>query len=284
MALNFHISHTTSYFYNQEVYESRNLIKMFPIKDKHQKVISHSISVTGNSPVKSGKDIFGNIFGIFTRFDNHTKLIIISKMDVQTNHRNLLWEASGGNQSWDDVRLLGLDSSFRLFLALENISVMHNIWAVVNSYPTGKMTPLNVVLAFNEYVYLNFFYNPWVTLVDTPLDIVWNMKAGVCQDFSHVLIYMLRSANIPARYVSGYICPNNDGMRGDGATHAWVEAYLPNFGWLGVDPTNNCVANEKHVRVAVGRDYQDVAPVVGEFKGSAYQTLEVNVTVDYSPA
>lgn len=284
MALNFHISHTTSYFYNQEVFESRNLIKMSPIKDKHQKVISHAINVSGNPPVKSGKDIFGNKFGFFTRYDKHKLLVINSTMDVQTTHRKLLKVSSAENQSWDDVRLLGLDSSFRLFLTLDNISVMQNIWTVVNSYPTGKMTPFEVVLAFNEYVFRNFFYNPWATLVDTPLDIVWNMKAGVCQDFSHVLIYMLRSANIPARYVSGYICPNNDGMRGDGATHAWVEAYLPHFGWLGVDPTNNCLANEKHVRVAVGRDYHDVAPVVGEFKGSAYQTLEVKVTVDYYSA
>jgi transglutaminase-like putative cysteine protease len=284
LPLNFHISHTTSYFYNKEVFESRNLIKVFPIKDKHQKVISHSISVTGNPPVKSGKDIFGNKFGIFTLYEGHSKLIINSTMDVQTRHRNLIWNASKGHQSWDDMRLLGLDSSFRLFLSLNNISPMPDIWAVVNSYPIGQMTPLEVVLAFNKYVNLNFLYNPWATLVDTPLDIVWKLKAGVCQDFSHVLIYMLRSANIPARYVSGYICPNNDGMRGDGATHAWVEAYLPNFGWLGVDPTNNCVANEKHVRVAVGRDYQDVAPVVGKFKGNAYQTLEVKVTVDYYPA
>ena len=256
---------------------------MFPIKDKNQKVISHSISVSGNPIVKPGKDIFGNNFGIFTRYNKHIQLIINSTMDVQTTNRNLLKLALIGNQSWDDVRLLGLDSSFRLFLALENISVMQNIWAVVNSYPTGQMTPLEVVLAFNKYVFVNFFYNPGVTMVDTPLDIVWKMKAGVCQDFSHVLIYMLRSANIPARYVSGYICPNNNGMRGDGATHAWVEVYLPNFGWLGIDPTNNCVANEKHVRVAVGRDYKDVAPVVGEFKGSAYQSLKVQVTVDYSP-
>jgi len=254
---------------------------MFPLKGTHQKVLSHSISVSGNPPVKAGKDIFGNKFGIFTRYDRHRQLVITSTMEVQTTSRNSIWDASGGNQSWDDVRLLGLDSSFRLFLNLEYSNVMHDIWNVVNSFPTFRMSPLDVVLAFNEYVYRNFTYNPMATLVDTPLDTVWYIKAGVCQDFSHVLTYMLRSANIPARYVSGYICPNNNGMRGDGATHAWVEAYLPNFGWLGVDPTNNCVADEKHVRVAVGRDYRDIAPVVGEFKGNANQSLEVVVTVGY---
>ncbi|MBY0424946.1 MAG: transglutaminase family protein, partial [Cytophagales bacterium] len=124
-------------------------------------------------------------------------------------------------------------------------------------------------------------YNPSATLVDTPMEAAWWRKAGVCQDFSHVLIYMLRSVSIPARYVSGYICPNATGYRGDGATHAWVEAYLPNVGWIGVDPTNNCIVGETHVRVAVGRDYHDVAPVVGEYQGLFGQDLRVIVTVSY---
>jgi len=140
---------------------------------------------------------------------------------------------------------------------------------------------LDVILDLNKYVFDNFKYYPGLTNIDTPLITIWNMRAGVCQDFAHVLIKMLRVINIPARYVSGYICPNNNGMVGAGASHAWVEAYLPNYGWLGVDPTNNCLALSKHVRLAYGRDYNDVSPIVGEFRGSANQRMSVDVTVSY---
>jgi transglutaminase-like putative cysteine protease len=92
---------------------------------------------------------------------------------------------------------------------------------------------------------------------------------------------MLRFTQIPARYVSGYICPNRDGMRGEGATHAWAEAYIPEYGWLGLDPTNNCIANENHVRLAVGRNFSDCSPVKGVFKGSSGHVMEVTVSVGH---
>jgi transglutaminase-like putative cysteine protease len=91
---------------------------------------------------------------------------------------------------------------------------------------------------------------------------------------------MLRMVQIPARYVSGYICTMRDGMRGEGATHAWAEAYIPDYGWLGIDPTNNCIANETHVRLAVGRNFSDCSPVKGVYKGSSNHKLEVAVSVD----
>jgi transglutaminase-like putative cysteine protease len=107
------------------------------------------------------------------------------------------------------------------------------------------------------------------------------LKSGVCQDFAHMLLAMLRLINIPARYVSGYICPNKSGMRGEGATHAWVEAYIPFYGWLGVDPTNNCLVNETHVRLAVGKNFTDCSPVKGTYRGTSNHTLDVTVSVSY---
>ena len=87
--------------------------------------------------------------------------------------------------------------------------------------------------------------------------------------------------DIPARYVSGYICPNKSGMRGEGATHAWVEAYIPFYGWLGLDPTNNCVVNDAHVRLAVGKNFTDCSPVKGTYRGTSNHALEVAVSVSY---
>jgi transglutaminase-like putative cysteine protease len=92
---------------------------------------------------------------------------------------------------------------------------------------------------------------------------------------------MLRMTGIPARYVSGYICSNRNGMRGEGATHAWVEAYIPVYGWLGLDPTNNCFVNDLHIRLAVGRNFSDCSPVKGTYKGTSNHKLEVGVSVSY---
>ena len=130
-------------------------------------------------------------------------------------------------------------------------------------------------------MYDNFQYIQAVTNVETTVSEIWKMKSGVCQDFAHVLLVMLRTAGIPARYVSGYICPNENGMRGEGATHAWVEAYIPDYGWLGLDPTNNCLTEDQHVRLAVGRSFVDVSPVRGTYKGPAGHDLDVKVVVSY---
>ena len=92
---------------------------------------------------------------------------------------------------------------------------------------------------------------------------------------------MLRLLGIPARYVSGYVCPHDNDLRGEGATHAWVDAYIPFYGWLGLDPTNNCIVNDRHVRLAIGRNFSDCSPVKGTYKGTAEQTLEVGVSVSH---
>jgi transglutaminase-like putative cysteine protease len=134
---------------------------------------------------------------------------------------------------------------------------------------------------FCAYVFEDFTYKKGITTVDTTLDEIWKLRSGVCQDFAHILLAMLRLVGIPARYVSGYICPNKNGMRGEGATHAWVEAYIPFYGWLGFDPTNNCIANENHVRLAVGRNFYDCSPVRGTYRGTSNHTLEVAVSVAY---
>jgi len=95
------------------------------------------------------------------------------------------------------------------------------------------------------------------------------------------MLELLRMIGIPARYVSGYICPNKNGMRGEGATHAWVEAYVPDYGWVGSDPTNNTWATNNHVKLAVGRNFSDCTPAKGTFKGPAHQSLSVYVSVGY---
>jgi transglutaminase-like putative cysteine protease len=142
-------------------------------------------------------------------------------------------------------------------------------------------TPLELANQFCSYIYNNFTYKKGITTVETTIEEIWKIKSGVCQDFAHMLLAMLRKMKIPARYVSGYICPHKNGMRGEGATHAWVEAYIPDYGWLGIDPTNNVLVNETHVRLAVGKNFTDCSPVKGTYRGTSNHTLEVAVSVEY---
>ena len=132
-----------------------------------------------------------------------------------------------------------------------------------------------------EYIYKYFNYRKGITNIETTVDEILAHRGGVCQDFAHLMLQVLATLKIPSRYVSGYICPNKNGMRGEGATHAWVEAYIPGYGWAGIDPTNNVWVTNNHIKLAVGRHFNDCTPVKGTFKGPARQKLSVYVSIGY---
>ena len=146
--------------------------------------------------------------------------------------------------------------------------------------------PLQLVLDLNAALHSKIAYVPKSTRVDSPIDDALESRQGVCQDFAHIMIGLARPIGIPCRYVSGYLFHRaGDKTRSaEGATHAWVEALLPGLGWVGLDPTNNVLASDRHVRTAVGRDYADVPPTRGTFKGSADSQLLVAVRVAPSDA
>jgi transglutaminase-like putative cysteine protease len=139
------------------------------------------------------------------------------------------------------------------------------------------------ILSLNHYIYENFKYMPGVTDVRTPISDVLKNRQGVCQDFAHLMIALVRCAGLPARYISGYIetepVDEVTGLAGATASHAWVEVFLPSGLWLGIDPTNDMMEGERHVQLGVGRDYNDVSPLRGVFKGAERQRLSVVVTV-----
>src|SRR6202007_2383644 len=139
--------------------------------------------------------------------------------------------------------------------------------------------PLELLLELNTKLYDLFDYAPNITRVDSPIDDALRARRGVCQDFAHIMIALVRGLGIPCRYVSGYIYQHKqDHVRsGANATHAWVEALLPHLGWVGFDPTNCLVAGDRHIRTAIGRDYADVPPTKGVFRGQAASELSVAV-------
>jgi transglutaminase-like putative cysteine protease len=141
--------------------------------------------------------------------------------------------------------------------------------------------PLELLQELNTDMYEFFEYAPNTTKVDSPIDEALESRQGVCQDFAHIMITLVRQLKIPCRYVSGYLFHEDSAKDRSpaGATHAWVEAYLGELGWVAFDPTNNLPGCERHIRVAIGRDYADVPPTRGVHKGEAESELSVMVSV-----
>jgi len=276
----FEIQHITRYTYDGPVRDSANQIILYPIKDIYQDVLKHEVIITGNPVVDTFIDYYGNEVGTFTYSEPHTQLTITSKVTVNTRHRAFPVNDIFPGQQWEDLKRLKYMVPYIDFLRQEQFEGFDEVAKLVEQERSTDDTPYQVAIRFCQYVYDNFEYIKGVTTVETTLDEIWKLKAGVCQDFAHILMEMLRLAQIPARYVSGYICTSKNGFRGEGATHAWAEAYIPDYGWLGIDPTNNCIANETHVRLAVGRNFTDCSPVKGVYKGPYAHKLEVSVAVD----
>ena len=218
--------------------------------------------------------------GIFSVIKPHLELTIESNIEVITHATQLPGNEKTAAAQWENLGIIREQFPYMDFMLLEKFESHQEISAVVTSLMNESITPFTIAEQMSAYVFGNFEYRKGVTNVETQVDEIWKLKAGVCQDFAHVLLVMLRIVGIPARYVSGYICPDNDELRGAGATHAWVEAYIPFHGWIGFDPTNNCIASDMHVRLAIGRSFTDCTPVKGTYKGSSEHVLEVSVTIE----
>jgi len=277
----FNIHHVTKYTYEGPVRDSANQIVLFPVKDELQEVLKHELTITGEPIVDVYKDYYGNEIGNFTYAESHHSLTIDSLLEVVTKPRPALKDSVEKESQWAKLEEVRWQVPYIDFLKQEQFASLAEVLESVCPEKARRQTPLEAALQLRNYVYENFKYIKGVTSVESTLDEVWKLKAGVCQDFAHILLVLLRQIQIPARYVSGYICPNRNGMRGEGATHAWIEAYIPDNGWIGLDPTNNCIADDLHVRLAVGRSFSDCSPVKGTYKGTAGQKLEVGVSVSY---
>ena len=275
----YHIKHITRYTYTSPVIDSANQILLYPIHDDRQEVKRHDLDISENPSVEVFNDYYGNQVGIFTIIQSHNELRIHSEIDVRTSAVQMPTDEVPSQQQWETLEQMREQFPFMDFLDLEIFNASEEIIGEANRILKKATTPLTVAKALSSFVYDTFDYKQGITSVETSIDEVWELKAGVCQDFAHMLLLMLRMTGIPARYVSGYICPKNHDLRGEGATHAWVDAYIPYYGWLGLDPTNNCVVSDRHVRLAVGRNFSDCTPVKGTYKGSAEHTLEVSVVI-----
>lgn len=276
----FRIKHITRYTYTAPVIDSANQIMLYPIEDQFQEVENHNLNISYSPQIDVYEDFFGNRAGLFTIVLPHHELNIISEIKVTTHPVSSPPESMSAEEQWNHLKLIREVYTYEDFLIKESFDKSHEVLNEANQRLNSTDTPFQVAMNMSSFVYDHFEYKQGITSVETKIDEVWNLKAGVCQDFAHILIVMLRMAGIPARYVSGYICPKNKDLRGEGATHAWVDAYIPYHGWIGLDPTNNCIVSDRHVRLAVGRNFSDCTPVKGTYKGPSEHTLEVSVTIE----
>ncbi len=284
----FQIHHITKYDYDFPVRESYNQIRIFPIESEWQQTLSHHLTLNSDSVnIARHVDYFGNTVGTFSVLDAHQSLVIDSRLTVKTQARHFEHLTEGGGfptslADWAAIELAKTRDLHLLdFSKPESVAAQPIIEAIIEEVAAKKVAPSEAVERILAYIFNNFHYLKGITNVETTIDEILAHKSGVCQDFAHVLLQILRTLEIPARYVSGYICPNKNGMRGEGATHAWVEIWLPRVGWLGIDPTNNIWVTDTHVKLAVGRNFNDCTPMKGMFKGISNQHLDVYVSIGY---
>lgn len=279
MAL-FKIVHITKYQYNWPIKESINEIRLFPHHFDNQEVLQYQLLITHNPEVDISIDYYGNRVGNYNILEAHTEMTIESRMLVRVNHSLKIPEIDA--TSVKDIQAEKEKSILLLRLGyIDSIEKQSEIIAILNEINIENKSIIEISQQCNSYIFENFTYTKGITNIETTVDEILSLKKGVCQDFAHILLQLLRTAGIPSRYVSGYICPNESGLRGEGATHAWVEIYTPNQGWLGLDPTNNIWTMDNHVRLSVGRNFNDCTPIKGTFKGLARQTLSVSVSIGY---
>ena len=282
--MNFYsIRHLTRFRYGRSISESIMETRMHPRSDSHQHCLTFSLSVSPRCRVFSYRDHLGNNVQHFDIPGEHTQLVIVAESVVEQQPMPEVpaflapdaWQALDELIETGDYWEMLLPSMF----AVESPALIR---LAAQLDVVRRDDPLTLVHEINQRLFNYFEYVPRATRVDSPIDEAILSSKGVCQDFAHTMIALLRHVRIPARYVSGYLYrsrEDHDRSTPD-ATHAWVDVLLPHLGWVGFDPTNNLVAHHRHIRTAVGRDYHDVPPTHGLFRGKTDSDLYVAVQVE----
>jgi transglutaminase-like putative cysteine protease len=273
------IDHKTTYVYHESVDQSYTVVHLQPRSDPNQFCTRYVLELSPASRVFSYADRFGNDVQHFAIMPNHTELAITAHSNVVTLLPPVAAEPDSATRA-----LLDADSRLPEFYDYLHESAYVHFTPEVDRFRAELETPGDRIGSWchgvSRYIHERFAYDTTATTVQTTVDEALTRRGGVCQDYAHVMIAVLRSAGIPARYVSGYIFRGVSNVLGAEASHAWCEAYLPPYGWVGFDPTNDLIINDHFVKVAYGRDYKDVSPVRGVYRGSKKSEMSVNVGMD----
>lgn len=279
------IRHLTKFVYSNPVSESVMELRMHPRSDSNQRCLTFALSVSPRSRVFAYRDHLGNNVHHFDIPGQHEQLVVIAESLVE--HQPLAHIPSFlALDAWKELDAIVAEGDYWEMLLpsefahttpmLEELARKMNV--------VRRDDPMMLLRELNHQLYDYFNYSPRTTRVDSPIDEALETRQGVCQDFAHIMIALVRRLGIPCRYVSGYLYhrkEDQDRSISD-ATHAWVEVLLPHLGWVGFDPTNALIAGNRHIRTALGRDYSDVPPTRGVFLGRSASDLYVAVQVTAS--
>ena len=279
------IEHVSCFSYSKPVARSALWLCLQPRSDFDQHVRRFEAITDPSVPLSPETDSFGNNKHVITLNFEHNSLTITTRSEVDNITARLptalgagAWDEigswAGTFEHWDFTHESALT---RHSQELEDFVSGHQI--------VTSSDPVDSLLQLSDTLNRNFEYTPGTTTAESPIEDILATKRGVCQDYAHVMIAIARSWGIPARYVSGYmhVTGLRDEVVPESATHAWVECLLPDLGWFGFDPTNSGIADERYVRIAVGRDYLDVSPTRGVLIDGQPSSLEAVVKMEVVP-
>jgi transglutaminase-like putative cysteine protease len=276
--MNFQITYSTAYSYSAPVRDNLNVLRVKPATTPHQTVDDFSFRVDPESRLHQYRDYFGSEVIEFGVTEPHEKLALEARMRVTTTEQEV--EPDG---TWDLVAREDYRAAAGEFLLLTERPPPNGAFAEIST-GVQSSTPLETVLAVADAIPDRFEYRAGATFVGSTVGDLLEGGAGVCQDFVHLGAMVLRSLGMGARYVSGYLFAASSQGGDDSVevqTHAWLEALIPESGgerrWIGVDPTNRGRAGATHVKIGHGRDYQDVPPIRGVYRGPATAELSAGV-------
>lgn len=287
------VLHTTTFTYETDVRESVMEVRMQPRSDGWQHCLTFQLNVSPAANIMQYRDFMGNTVHHFDIAGSHTQVKVTAQSSVEVEPALPPRAADAGN--WEDLdRAVAAQSPsedyWEMLLPSNFAKPSDRLQALAKQIQCERRdTPLQLLTEVNEAIYESFDYVKNSTKVDSPIDDALRSRHGVCQDFAHIMIALVRPLQIPCRYVSGYMFQRDESKETSdrslaGASHAWVEALVPPLGWIAFDPTNKLVGADRHIRVAIGRDYADVPPTRGVHKGEAHGELSVAVTVSPSDA
>lgn len=278
----FSVRHTTIFRYDPAVRESIMEVRLQPRSDGEQRCLSFVLNVDPAANVMQYRDFSGNTVHHFDIAAAHTQVTVTAESTVEVQEAPVPRPADCGDWSDLDAQLASGDYWEMLLPSYfaRSTPALDQLAKEIACERRGS--PLEVLTHLNTSIYKLFAYVPHSTKVDSPIDEALKTRQGVCQDFAHIMIALVRRLQVPCRYVSGYMFHRDEKEKDrslESASHAWVEALVPRLGWVAFDPTNNLVGGDRHIRVAIGRDYADVPPTRGVYKGEAQSELSVTVIV-----
>jgi transglutaminase-like putative cysteine protease len=275
------VSHTTRFRYAEPVVEAHSEVRKTPVDTGLQRVLTHKLEVEPTATLHQYTDYFGSSVHHFNLLEPHEGLTIHAESVVETRDAVCCGPSEPPDERPWQERLAEYTHWSPMVPALDAYhQIEHRI--------SPKLEPdafLDALRELGETFLKRFRYDPTATDVHSSPAVLFAAGGGVCQDLAHAMLGVLRLADVPCRYVSGYVYDPVDGdegehVRGASASHAWVQVWHPELGWVGIDPTNDKLVDWQYVRVAVGRDYTDVQPLRGIFVGPLEHTLDVEVRVE----